>query len=116
MRIGELAEVTGASARALRHYEDCLLLAPGRDTNGYRVYTEADITRVAQIRTMIAAGLGTGVIRRYLDCARSGEHGIHLEMCPGLRAEVDALAHRIDRKEASLRQTRQRLSALASPS
>ncbi|CAL9484001.1 MerR family transcriptional regulator [Streptomyces sp. enrichment culture] len=114
MRISRLAERTGATARALRHYEDRGLLVPERDRNGYRVYTESDIVRVAQIRTMIAAGLGTAVIRRYLDCARSGEHGVSLEMCPALRAELDALARRLDAEEASLRETRQRLAALTS--
>ncbi|CAL9300369.1 MerR family transcriptional regulator [Streptomyces sp. SudanB25_2051] len=114
MRISQLAALTGVSARALRHYEDRGLLVPERDRSGYRVYTESDIARVAQIRAMIAAGLGTGTIRRYLDCARSGEHGISLEMCPDLRAELDALARRLDAEVASLRETRQRLSALAS--
>jgi DNA-binding transcriptional MerR regulator len=114
VRISQLAELTGVTARALRHYEDCMLLVPERDRNGYRAYTDSDIARVAQIKTMIAAGLGTETIRRYLDCARSGEHGVSLEMCPDLRAELDALARRLDAKEASLRETRQRLSALAS--
>lgn len=112
MRISQLAQLTGVTARALRHYEDCMLLVPERDRNGYRAYADSDVARVAQIRTMIAAGLGTETIRRYLDCARSGEHGVSLEMCPDLRAELDALAARLDAKEASLRQTRSRLSAL----
>ena len=41
MLIGELAERTGSSTRALRHYEDQGLLAPTRDTNGYRHYCRA---------------------------------------------------------------------------
>lgn len=114
MRISELAEQTGVTARALRHYEDCMLLVPDRDANGYRIYTDADVTRVAQIKTMIDAGLGTVTIRRFLDCARSGESGVTLKMCPALRAELDAVAERIEAKQAALRQTRQRLSALAS--
>ncbi|GHH55961.1 MerR family transcriptional regulator [Streptomyces candidus] len=113
MRISELAELTGVTARALRHYEDCMLLVPARDRNGYRAYTDSDIALVAQIKTMIAAGLSTAIIRRYLDCARSGEHGVSLEMCPDLRAELDALARRLDAKEAALRERRQQLSALA---
>ena len=114
MRISKLAELTGVTARALRHYEDCMLLVPERDRNGYRAYTDSDIARVTQIKTMIAAGLGTVTIRHYLDCARSGEHGASLVMCPDLRAELDVLARRLDAKQASLRETRQRLSALAS--
>ncbi|MEO3803483.1 MerR family transcriptional regulator [Nonomuraea sp. B1E8] len=114
MLISELAELTGASARALRHYEDRGLLAPARNGSGYRDYSEADVRRVAQIRMMISAGLSTSAIQRYLDCARTGDHGTYLEMCPELRAELDALARRLDARQAELRETRRRLSALAS--
>ncbi|MFI5708415.1 MerR family transcriptional regulator [Kribbella sp. NPDC051620] len=114
--ISELAEVTGVSARALRHYEEQDLLVPERDSNGYRNYVEADVTRVAQIKAMIAAGLGTVTIRQYLECARTGEHGTTLELCPRLRAELDAIAARLDTRQAELRDTRQRLTGLASRS
>ncbi|MFE7465929.1 MerR family transcriptional regulator [Streptomyces sp. NPDC057499] len=114
MLIGRLAERTGVSTRALRHYEDRGLLVPARDTNGYRTYSDPDVAAVARIRTMIAAGLGTETIRRYLDCVRSGDHGLSLEMCPALRAELDALAERIDSQQAELHRTRERLSALVS--
>ncbi|GAA2437688.1 hypothetical protein GCM10010191_60810 [Actinomadura vinacea] len=114
MLISELAELTGVSARALRHYEDCGLLVPARTSNGYRDYAESDVTRVAQIRTMISAGLGTSTIQRYLDCARTGDHGTSLELCPDLRAELDSLARRLDARQAELRKTRRRLSRLSS--
>lgn len=114
MLISELAESTGVSARALRHYEDCGLLTPARSSSGYRVYTESDVTRVAQIRVMISAGLGTSTIQRYLDCVRTGDHGTFLEMCPDLRAELDSLARRLDARQAELRETRSRLDRLTS--
>ncbi len=117
MHIGELAARTGVSARALRHYEDRGVLVPRRDPNGHRVYSDPDITRVLQIKTMIAAGLGTDTIRRYLDCARAGDHGsddgVVLEMCPDLRAELDAVAARLDAQQQAIGATRQCLSALS---
>ncbi|WP_067463006.1 MerR family transcriptional regulator [Nocardia amamiensis] len=116
MLISELAMSTGASARALRHYEDQGLLVPARNSSGYREYSESDVTRVAQIRMMVSAGLGTATIRKYLDCVRTGDHGIFLEMCPELRAELDDLARRIEARQAELSQTRQRLNRLASMS
>ena len=69
---------------------------------------------MAQIKAMIAAGLGTDTIRRYIDCARTGDHGVSLEMCPDLRAELDALAARLDSRQNAIRETRARLCALAS--
>lgn len=113
MQISELAKRTGMSARALRHYEDRGLLLPDRTGSGHRNYAEADVTRVAQIKTMIDAGLNTATIQRYLDCARTGEHGTSLEMCPNLRAELDAIAERLTAKQTELRRTEQRLRELA---
>ncbi|MGY4711204.1 MerR family transcriptional regulator [Mycolicibacterium sp. CBM1] len=114
MLIGELAARTGVSARALRHYEDRELLVAQRDANGYRHYAESDIVRVLQIKTMIDAGLGTGIIRQYIDCVRAGHHGVTLEMCPDLRAEVDKISVRIDRQQTVLSETKHRLCALTS--
>lgn len=114
MLISELAELTGVSARALRHYEDRGLLVPARNSSGYRDYSDSDVARVAQIRTMISAGLGTSTIQQYLGCARADDHDISLEMCPDLRAELDSLARRLNARQAELRETQQRLSKLAS--
>ena len=62
MLIRELAERTGVSPRALRHYEDTGLLTPGRSSGDYRLFTEDDVVRVRQIRRMIDAGMGLSLI------------------------------------------------------
>ncbi len=114
MLISELAKLTGVSARALRHYEDRGLLVPTRNSSGYREYSESDVTRVAQITTMVSAGLATATIRKYLGCAHTGDHGVFLEICPELRAELDDVARRIQARQAELSETRRRLDRLAS--
>jgi DNA-binding transcriptional MerR regulator len=68
LRIGQLAERTGVSARLLRYYEDQDLLAPERTANGYRDYSERLVDRVVQIRGLLAAGLTTAIIRQILPC------------------------------------------------
>jgi MerR family copper efflux transcriptional regulator len=45
MTIGTLAEVTGASVRSLRHYEDHGVLTSERGHNGYRRYGSAQVVR-----------------------------------------------------------------------
>lgn len=112
MLISELAARTGVSARSLRHYEESGVLVAERDSNGYRVYSESDVVRVLQIKTMIDAGLPTSTVRRYFQCVRAGEHGVTLEMCPALRAEVDGIAARLDAQRAALEGKRERLSVL----
>ncbi len=112
MLIGDLAAQTGVSPRALRHYEAQQLLNPKRDSSCYRHYQETDVTRVQQIKAMIDGGMNTNTIRRFLDCARTFDEGIVLEMCPDLRAEVEAIGQRLVADQQKLTATRQQLTAL----
>lgn len=68
MRIGELASASGVSTRALRYYEQRGLLEAGRQSNGYREYEEAAVTRVQNIRTLLDAGLSAENIRELNSC------------------------------------------------
>ncbi|MFE6225798.1 MerR family transcriptional regulator [Streptomyces sp. NPDC057854] len=68
MRIGELARRTGMSARSLRHYEQAGLLSSTRAANGYRVYEEGAVVRVANIRYLLDAGLTLDDIAAFRSC------------------------------------------------
>ncbi len=50
MLIGQLAELTGASPKAIRNYEALGLIGPVQRVGGYRYYSEADAYRVGLIR------------------------------------------------------------------
>jgi MerR family transcriptional regulator, copper efflux regulator len=64
MRIGELAERSGVSAKTIRYYEDIgLLPAPARLASGYRDYEPSTLDRLAFIRAAQAVGLSLGEIR-----------------------------------------------------
>src|SRR3990172_12959837 len=53
LQIGEVAERTGVTQRPLRFYEEKgLLKPPTRMEGGFRLYSEADILRVEQIRRL----------------------------------------------------------------
>ena len=57
MHIGELAERTGLSLRTLRHYDDVgLVSASARTEGGFRLYTDADFSRLMVIRRMKPLG------------------------------------------------------------
>ncbi len=64
--IGEVARRTGVSVKALRHYEDEGLLAPGRNLSGRRVYGRDDIYRLQQVLVLKRAGLALGRIAEIL--------------------------------------------------
>jgi DNA-binding transcriptional MerR regulator len=100
VRIGELSGRTGIPARLLRYYEEQDLLHPDRDSSGYRSYSEADASRVGQIRGLLEAGLTTEIIRRILPFL---DGGIHLpaqcltaDTARLLEDEAERLGRRID--------------------
>lgn len=66
MRIGQASRLSGASVRALRHYEDEGLIAPGRHRNGYRDYCDFTIARVRRVRSLLDVGLPLRLVREVL--------------------------------------------------
>lgn len=64
MTIGILAAHSGTNAPTIRYYEDIgLLRRPDRTAAGRRVYGEADVRRLALIRSCRAFGLSIEEIR-----------------------------------------------------
>ncbi|WP_460491199.1 MerR family transcriptional regulator [Dactylosporangium cerinum] len=72
MRIGELAEQAGTSARALRYYEQQGLLSARRSSNGYRDYDEEDLRLVREIRALLEIGFNLEDTRPFVECIREG--------------------------------------------
>ncbi|MFD0899586.1 MerR family transcriptional regulator [Actinomadura sediminis] len=102
MRIGDLAAATGVSRRLLRYYEEQGLLRPRRLPNGYREYSALDVTAVRHIRRLLAAGLPTAVIVRFLHCVRDDMPVASCpEMVTDLRRERERIAGEITRLETS---------------
>jgi len=64
MLIGDVAQRSGLSAKALRYYESVGLIEPaGRTPAGYRTYDDTVLERLAFIRSAQALGLTLGEIR-----------------------------------------------------
>jgi len=99
MRIGELADRSGAAPRLLRYYEEQGLLKPGRSANGYRDYDEALVERVRQIRSLLDSGLSTRTIREVLPCLTTGQYhvrGATAETLAALEHEHRQLTERVE--------------------
>src|SRR5688572_19345358 len=102
MRIGELSRETGVAVRLLRYYEAQGLLTSHRSEGGHRRYGPEVPASVARIRTLLAAGLPTRVIRELLPCFVGD--GTELQACvhDHLRRQLAELDSRV----ADLRRAR----------
>lgn len=69
--IGQFAKTTGLTRRALRLYEAAGLLAPEREINNYRVYTESQLKDADVIRELRASGLSLAAIQALFDLKHS---------------------------------------------
>ena len=49
MKINEVAKVSGVSSRTLHYYDEIGLLSPQKKENGYRYYSEEDISFLQMI-------------------------------------------------------------------
>lgn len=108
MRIGELADATGVTAKTLRYYEvEGLLPPPDRMPNGYRDYRAQVVDRVVFIRHAQAAGLTLRQIGEVLAVRDGGR--------APCRHVADLVADRLDEVERRLRElwdTRDQLRGL----
>jgi len=109
LRIGELAQVTGVTTRAIRHYHDVGLLAePARDSSGYRRYTAADLVALVRIRRLRALGMPIERIAERLTAADA-----HTDERKDLPAALSALADDLTRQIAALTELRAKVRAMA---
>jgi len=109
-KVGDLAEETGLTVRALHHYHKLGLLVPSERTEaGHRLYAEGDVRRLYRILALRQVGLSlaeiaslldgedpglTATVRRHLErVERDLEHGERLRRC---------LVHILDALERSL--------------
>lgn len=111
MRIGELSSRTGASVRALRYYEECGLLVPERNPNGYRSYDDRSVLVVERIRTLLSAGLNSDAIREILPCAVD-DTVVLSGSCPELIEGLAQERARIDKSIEDLVRARSILDSL----
>lgn len=95
MKIGDLVEATGVSHRLLRYYEEQGLLTPTRSPGGHREYGGESVVAVRRIRSLLAAGLPTSVIRDILPCV-TGEFDLHACTLDTLREHLAGIDQRLE--------------------
>jgi DNA-binding transcriptional MerR regulator len=102
-KVGELAQRTGLSVRALHHYDAIGLLSPShRTASGHRLYAAADAARLQQIMSLRQLGFSLDEVRDCLD---------RPEFSPArvVRMHIERLNEQMERQ----RRLRVRLEAIA---
>jgi DNA-binding transcriptional MerR regulator len=108
VRIGELAETAGTTAKTLRFYEEQGLLPPARRTpSGYRDYGTATLARIDFIHRGQAAGLTLAQIRQVLRIRDVGH-----APCEHVRDLLDRRLTDLDTQIQQLRALREAISEL----
>lgn len=98
----DLAELTGTTPRAIRHYLQLgLLEEPSRESNGYRKFTAAHVVQVLRIKMLSESGASLKHISQILD-----SNGMPTA------ADIAAIDKELARKEALLRAQRSALQSL----
>jgi len=102
LTIGQLADYTGVTVRAIRHYHQRGLLAePARDASGYRRYDGRDVVELIRIKTLAEAGVPLARIQELLDAEPAEFSGAVRQIDEALKQKIRELTqHR--RKIAEL--------------
>lgn len=66
LRIGEVARLSGLHPKAIRYYEHCGLIKSGRSPSRYRLFQEADLTRLKLIKQLRRLGFSLSEINQLL--------------------------------------------------
>ena len=97
MKIADVAEASGLSAKTIRYYEDIGLVRPTRSENGYRAFVETDVHKLRFLARARSLGFSIKECRTllslYEDRARASAD---------VKALAEAHLRRIDRKIAEL--------------
>ncbi len=112
MKVGKISKRTGISVRTLHYYDEIGLLSPSiRSEAGHRIYSEADLARLLQIKSLQHLGFSLEQVRGCLDdpqfsptrviamhVARLEEQiAVHARLCDRLRA----IAARLEKSQSA---------------
>lgn len=109
MKIGELADACGVTAKTVRYYESIgLFEEPGRTSSGYRDYRDDAVERLQFIRDAQATGLTLSEIASVLELKMAGKGS-----CAHTSALIEGHLTAIDAQIEQLTAARRELAALA---
>ena len=107
MNIGEVSKRSGLPAKTIRYYEDIGFITPRRSENGYRVFDEKDLHRLAFIGRSRSLGFTIENCRQLLEL-----YGDQSRASADVKRVAEENLREIDAKIADLQAMRGTLSHL----
>ena len=107
MKIGDVADASGLTAKTIRYYEDIGLVRPARRTNGYRDFAETDVHKLTFLARARSLGFSISACRTLLSL-----YDDRSRASADVKAVAEAHLRRIDRKIAELEGLRGTLATL----
>ena len=107
MKIGDVAEASGLTAKTIRYYEDIGLIRPLRGENGYRDFAGADVHKLRFLARARSLGFSIEECRTLLSLYEDRSRA-----SADVKAVAEAHLRRIDRKIAELEGLRGTLGSL----
>lgn len=102
LQIGEVAEQVGLSLRTVRYYEEVGLVTPSsRTEGGFRLYSAADVSRLALVKRMKPLGLTLEEMGELVGLIEDGGRADALAE-PELRRVVEGLREYAERGDAAI--------------
>lgn len=113
LRIGEVADLLGISANAVRYYQEIgLVPEPERSENGYRLYGAQDLLLLQRVRRLRSMGLSIEVVRHVLG-EPEGEEARLRAALETLAEDTEARVVELKSHAGGIRETLDRFLALA---
>lgn len=107
MKINEFAKYCNTTPRSLRHYEKLGLIAPQRNSNGYREYSLAQANTIKQIQWLLKARLSLKKIKYIVPCTLQETK---ILMCQDLKNLFETELQRLTDEITALQKSKQLLS------
>ena len=107
MNIGDVAKRAGLPAKTIRYYEEIGLVKPPRDLNGYRVFRDSDLHKLAFLSRARALGFTIEDCRTLLTLYEDQSRA-----SADVKELAEAHLHKIEDKIAQLQSMRDTLSDL----
>ena len=97
MKIGDVAEASGLTAKTIRYYEDIGLVRPLRGENGYRAFVDTDVHKLTFLARARSLGFSIEDCRTLLSLYEDRSRA-----SADVKALAEAHLRQIDRKIAEL--------------